>query len=192
MGIDLGRCVSEGFADVRRNPAFTIVGFLLFTLVNALTFGLLTGPLMLGYFRGIAKERSGGRASIGDVFSGFDTFLPAFLVGLLGGIAIFFGTLLCVIPGLLITPVVPIGLFLVLRGETDGMRALSRGFSILGAHLLMAALTTWLSYLVGSLGMIACYIGVFVSMPVAFGSLYSMAEQATATDDASHGGLLQT
>ncbi len=178
MGIDLGKCVSDGFDDLTRNPLFSIVGFLVMILVNGLTCGLIAGPLMLGFWRGIEKDRTGGRAQIGDVFSGFDRFLPSFLVSLLGGLAAGIGSLLCIIPGLLIAPIVPIGIYLIHRGETDGMQALSRGFEILKANLLMAAVTTFVLYLVGSLGVIACYVGMLATMPVAMGGLFSMAQQA--------------
>ena len=178
MGIDLGKCLSDGFEDLTRNPLFTIVGFLVITLVNGLTCGLIAGPLIVGFWRGIEKDRAGGRAEIGDIFSAFDRFLPSFLVSLLGGLAAGIGSLLCIIPGLLIAPIVPIGLYLVHRGETDGLNALSRAFEILKANLWMAALTTFILYLVGSLGVLLCYVGMLASMPITLGGLFTMAQQA--------------
>lgn len=178
MDIDLGKCVSDGFEDLTRNPLFTIGGFFILILVNSLTCGLIMGPLTLGFWKGLEKDRSGGRADIGDIFSAFDRFVPALLVSLIGGIAVTIGSFLCIIPGLLIAPIIPIGLYLIHRGETDGMQALSRALEILKANLVMAAVTTFVVYLVGSLGVVVCYIGILATMPIAFGGLLTMAQQA--------------
>ena len=48
------------------------------------------------------KKMYGRRAELGDMFKGFDYFLPAFVAALLIGVFVFVGILVCMIPGLVV------------------------------------------------------------------------------------------
>jgi len=80
---------------------------LLVGIIGNISAGILAGPMMVGYMRMIKTDDEGGKIEIGDVFKGFDDFIPALLAVLVGGIAVGIGFMLCIIPGLLVMAVVP-------------------------------------------------------------------------------------
>ena len=150
---------------------------LIMMVVGGASGGLLYGPMVLGYMRMLKMEEEGGMPQIGDVFKGFDDFLPAFLAMFLGGLAVSVGMMLCIIPGLLILALPMTAVYLVMLGEKDGINALKRAWKIVKANLIPSALCALVLGLIGSLGMILCGIGMILTMPIAFIGMYHMAKQ---------------
>lgn len=174
---DIGACVSAGIAGFKKNPLNHIVATLLVVVISGVGFGLLTGPMLVGYMRMIQAEAEGTSGGIGDVFKGFDDFVPALLSVLLASLVVSIGFMLCVLPGLLIMPLVPIAAYLVATGEKDGIQALSRAWSILKANLVGAALCMLILGILGNLGFILCGIGALLTLPIAFIGIHQMARQ---------------
>lgn len=181
--INIGACLSGGVDCVKRNPLFYILGYFLFMVISNISAGLLMGPLMVGYFRAMKKEEEGGKAEIGDLFKGFDDFVPALIAALLGGLAVFIGCMLCFIPGLLIMAIVPCAVyFIAIMGEKDGINALKRAWAVVVANLVMAAVAMFVLALVSSVGVILCYIGIFITGPIGLCGMYILAKQMTAEE----------
>jgi hypothetical protein len=176
---DLGACISAGYSGLKNNPVTHIIATVLVAIVGSVSGGLLYGPMVVGYMRMIKLEDEGGRAEIGDVFKGFDDFIPALLAVLVGSIVVAIGFMLCVIPGLLIIALVPTAAYLVATGEKDGINALSRAWAAVKENLVGSCLCALILGLVGSLGAILCGIGIFLTLPIAFGGMYVMAKQLT-------------
>ncbi len=183
--VEIGACVNYGIEALKKNPGFQILAAVIIGLINGVAGGLLIGPLMLGYYNAMKKIEAGQQAEINDIFSGFSNFLPSFLAALLGGIAVSIGFFLCIIPGFLIMPVIPVAIFLVQQGEKDGIAALKRAWSGVVKTLVMAAVTALVLSLVGSLGSILCGIGVFLTLPIALAGMYKMSQQISAACDAA-------
>jgi uncharacterized membrane protein len=176
---DIGACVSAGFNGLKNNPVNHIVAVVLVGIIGNISFGLLAGPMMVGYMRMIKIEEEGGKAEIGDVFKGFDDFVPALLSGLLSGIIIGIGFMLCILPGLLIIALAPTAGYLVAVGEKDGINALKRAWEAVKANLIGSCLCALVLGILGSLGAILCGIGIFLTLPIAFIGMYHMAKQLT-------------
>lgn len=175
--VDLGSALSSGVNAFKANAVNHIIVFIVFVLVTNFTFGLLIGPMMVGYFKYIAKEDAGGKAEIGDLFKGFENFVPALVAGIVGIIVIMIGTFLCIIPGLLIAPLLPVAMLLVARGETDGIQALQKGWAFLKPNLLMAAIAMLVIQIVGQIGVIACFVGLLITAPIAMIASFHLAKQ---------------
>ena len=175
----IGACVSAGFNGLRKDPVTHIVATLLVVIISNVSFGLLAGPMVVGYMRLVRIEDEGGKASIDNVFKGFDDFVPALLAVLVGGIVVGIGFMLCVIPGLLILALVPTAAYLVAVGEKDGINALKRAWQAVKESLVGSCLCAVVLAIIGSLGTILCGIGVVITMPIAFIGLYHMAKQLT-------------
>lgn len=184
---DIGACVSAGISGLKNNPLTHIVATLLVVIIANVSFGILAGPMMVGYMRLVRIEDQGGKAGIGDVFKGFDDFVPALLAVLVGGIVVAVGFVLCVIPGLLIMALVPTAAYLVAVGEKDGIEALKRAWAVVKENLLASCLCSLVLAIIGSLGAILCGVGIVITMPIAFIGMYHMAGQLTAANGPAHG-----
>ena len=179
---DLGACISAGIAGLTKNFITHVVASLLVGIVSNISFGLLSGPMVVGYMKMVKKEDEGGTAEIGDVFKGFDDFVPALVSALVGGIIVTIGFFLCIIPGLLLMALIPCAAYLVATGEKDGINALKRAWPPIKANLVMAALSMLVLGIIGQIGIIACFIGILITLPVSFIGMYHLAKQLN--DDA--------
>jgi uncharacterized membrane protein len=176
---EIGTCVSAGVTGLKRNFVLHIVVTLLIAIVGSFSFGLLYGPMIAGYMRMIKAEEEGGSPQIGDVFKGFDDFVPAFVAAFLGGIAVSIGMMLCVIPGLLIMALPVTATYLVAMGEKDGINALKRAWAVIKENLIASALCALVLGIIGSLGAILCGVGMLITLPITFIGMYYMAKQLT-------------
>ncbi len=183
---DIGACISSGVAGFKKDPVKHIVVSLLMGIVGGASGGLLYGPMMVGYMRMIKTDDEGGTTQIGDVFKGFDDFVPALLAVLLSTIAVSIGIVLCIIPGLLIMGLIPLAAYLVAVGEKDGIAALKRAWEIIKENLVASCLCTLALSIIGSLGAILCGIGIILTMPMAFIGLYHMAKQLASGNAPAH------
>ena len=176
---DIGACISAGITGFKKSPLTHIVVILLVGIIGNISFGILAGPMMVGYMRLIKIEDEGGKAEIGDVFKGFDDFVPAMLAVLVGGIVVAIGFMLCIIPGLLIMALVPTAAYLVAVGEKDGINALKRAWQAVKENLIGSFLCALILSIIGLLGAILCGIGILITMPIAFIGMFHMARQLT-------------
>ena len=177
---DMGACLSAGWNGLKNNFVTHVVACVLVGVVSGFTSGLLTGPMMVGYMRMVKLEEEGGRAQIGDVFKGFDDFVPALVAVLLSSILVGIGFMFCVIPGLLLVAIVPTAAYLVAAGEKDGIQAIKRAFSAVKAHLLAAFFCTLVLGIVGALGGLLCGVGILLTLPIQFIGSYHLAKQLCA------------
>lgn len=176
---DIGNCVSAGVNGLKKDPLTHIVTTILICIVGGVSAGLLTGPMMVGYMRMIQRADEGSKIEIADVFKGFDDFVPALLAVLISSIVVGIGFMLCVLPGLLISALVPTAAYLVAVGEKDGINAIKRAFDAVKANLMGAFFCSLLLGIIGSLGSLLCGVGIVLTLPIAFIGLYHMAKQLT-------------
>jgi uncharacterized membrane protein len=176
----VGDCVSAGFEGFRKNPGHHVLCTLLFLVVTGMGFGLLNGPMLVGYMRMNAKEMAGEPVTVGDLFRGFDDFVPALLAVLLGSIAVAVGFLFCIIPGLLLTPIVAVAAWIVAEGEKDGIVALQRAWALLRQYFLPIFLCNLVLSIIGGLGVLLCYVGLLLTLPISMIGLTKMGMQLTS------------
>ena len=181
---DISACVSAGFSGFKQDPVTHIVATLLVIVISSIFFGLLSGPMMVGYMRMIKIQEEGGKAEIADVFKGFEDFVPALVAVLVGSIIVSIGFVLCILPGLLLMAIVPTAAYLVATGEKDGIQALQRAWKTVKDNLLGAFLCMLVLGIIGNLGLILCLVGIIITLPIAFIGSYHMAQQLT------HGGTV--
>ena len=88
--------------ELTLNHAVELIhGFIVASLVAGLSCGICGPPMLVGYARmHLRLARGDTSIQIGDVFDGFQYFLPAWILAICVGGAIFIGTLLLIIPGI--------------------------------------------------------------------------------------------
>ncbi len=189
---DLGGWISKGFNEVFAEFGGYLVLGLIVVLVGGITMGILSGPLLAGALVIIRRKLRGETSSIdaGSVFSiGFakfgPTFLLVFLTGLALGIVYFVLMALSAIPIIgilfmlilmvfgiaisgLVSSFIVIGLHYIMEENLEFMDAGRKAIDVLKENMVMFWVFGFVAAIIGSIGEIACFIGVFVTMPVAF------------------------
>lgn len=178
----IGKVISNAFADLKSNFLTHVVATAITSIIGGFAFGLLVAPLQVGYMKLMGKIRAGEPATFTDIFQGFDHFVPALVAFLITAVITGIGFVFCIIPGLVLMPLIPVSLYLVAQGEKDGVQAVKRAWACLKSNLLMAMITMILLSALGSIGIIFCFIGVFLTMPLAYIGWYHMARELVGED----------
>jgi hypothetical protein len=130
--------------------------------------------LIGGLYRMAINQVRSGQLSLGDMFSVTDV-LPSLLgAALLSGLATFAGLLLCVIPGLLISGLLMFTIPLVVDQRMGAIEAMSTSWNTLKGQAVMALVFIFVTGLLATAGVIACFVGVLVTAPLAVLSIATL------------------
>jgi len=169
--VDIGRYFSETLECYKKQPLELIVGGFLALLLGSVTVGILAGPAYAGFAVMLKRVRDGEKVAIGDVFACFSDKLGfLILVGLLAALLVAIGSVLCVLPGLVVAWLLMFAIpaAAIEDGETLG-GVYSRSKDIVMKNVGYSILLLLVAGLVGALGSVACGLGALVTYPFSFG-----------------------
>jgi hypothetical protein len=138
--------------------------------------GIVSTPfytvLFGGLFKYYLKLIRGEGAAVGDAFSGFGPALGQLvLLGLVQGILIDLGLLLCIIPGIYLSVSWYFAMPLVIDRNLGFWEAMELSRKVVFKHWFLIFAFLLVNGLVSVCGGIACCIGILVSMPIGFVAL---------------------
>jgi hypothetical protein len=174
--VDVGSCITRGWALVRDNPGLTIGSTLLVLLVS---FGLSLLPVvgLVAFFinpvlfGGLAyaftRRIRGEQPSVGDAFSGFNlAFLHLGLGGLVSFLLICVGLLLCVLPGIYLAVGYTFALPLIIDKQYDFWTAMEVSRKVVHGRWWTLFGLVIVLFLINVVGVLACLIGCIVTAPI--------------------------
>lgn len=202
---EIGEVLTAGVNAVKKNPLELIGGFFVVFLLSilpgqvptvlqllgvvgadsvifyalAFIFGLL-GALVGAYFwvgeaRVALAAVRGEPVDFGMFFSGADRMVPMFVANLLVSLGVACGILLLVVPGIVLAMGWSLSMFLVADAEESPVEAIKSSWELTQGHKMKLFLFFLACTLVVVAGVCACYVGVFVALPViviAFADIY--------------------
>ena len=179
--VKIGDAISEGWNIYKGNFGLVFLGCLIIWLVSAVSCNICIGPLFCGMFMMLARivKKSEPKPEVGDVFKGFDKFLPAFLLVLVCGICYFVlqcillmipvvGWILLLIVAFAYGPILTWALMLVANRDMKWTEAV--GFvlkSTFNGKFTMPIVLGILAGIIGGAGIVVCGIGLLFTMPLA-------------------------
>ncbi len=130
--------------------------------------GLIVGAyFQAGLFRMALKQVRGQDIQTSDLFSAGDVVGPAIGTNLVVGIATYIGTLLCLIPGLIVSGRGMLAMPLTVDRGESGFGALQKSWEALKNDTLNSVLFIIVAGIVSGLGVLACGVGVLFTAPIA-------------------------
>ncbi len=175
---DIGACFNIAFAALKRDLLNIVLANFVIGLVITLVCGLglipfigwiavilLVPPLVIGFIRFNAKCVRGQPATLGDCFSGFDVFGTSVLSYILMVLLVLVGTVLCILPGIYLAIAYTFVWNLLADRKGSAWECLEMSRQAVTAHWGWALLLMFVASLLAYAGIIACIIGVFVTMP---------------------------
>ena len=118
MKLDYGKLVKESLDLFKSDIAFYIVGCILVSIASSVSFGILAGPAMVGFVGAIMKRMSGENASYNDIVKiATDRIVLSILATLAIGFAVSIGSVLLVIPGLIVAFICSFVPFIIIPPE---------------------------------------------------------------------------
>src|SRR5438876_2734090 len=123
---------------------------------------ILQGPLPAGFHIFCMKKTLNRPAELADLFKGFNFFVPTLVASLLIGLFVFGGTLLCIIPGLVIAAMYKFTYLFIVDKRMDFWPAMQASHAVAKNDYFGFTMFLLLTVLVNLLGFICCIIGAFV------------------------------
>ena len=174
--INIGSCFSRAWTLVTENFWLSIgVCFVCSLVANV---PLLFGVAQTGMFWFFLKRIRGENAKFDDAFAPFSVaFIQALVAGLIISLLVSFGIMLCVIPGLVFAALWTFTWPLLMDKRLDFWPAMEVSRRVLWPNVWGILGLLVVGILLVILGVVCCYVGAFVALPV------FMAAQAYAYED---------
>ena len=179
VDVKFGEWIQQGWELYKANIGVWIVASLLAIVISVATLGILSGPMMAGlaWIALALVDRKEPKPQMGDVFKGFDYFLQAFLFCLVWGaimlVASFLlsmivcvGSILAVILSIALETALMFSLFLIVDKKMEFWPASMLSLNVVKPNFFPFLGLLVVAMLIGHVGMIACGIGVIVTMPL--------------------------
>ena len=164
-----GRWIGAGWQLVKQDLGIFVLVSIVFALINSVP--LIQGSMMAGFHIFCMKKLLGRPADFADLFKGFNFFVPALVASLVISLFTFAGTLLCIIPGLVVAAMYKFTYLFIVDKRMDFWQAMQASHAI--AKNDYFGFTMFLLAMVGVniLGVLCCIVGVFVTIPITFAAI---------------------
>ena len=166
-----GRWVSEGWQLVKADMGMYVLIALVVFLLNSTVPLILQGPLFAGFHIYCIKKILGKQTEFADVFKGFNFFVPTLVASLIIGIFVFFGSIFCIIPGLVLAAMYKFAYLFIVDKRMDFWPAMQASHDVVKNDYVGFTWFLILMGLVNILGALCCIVGLLVTIPVAFAAI---------------------
>ncbi len=179
VDVKFGEWIEKGFNLYKQNFGILVLASLIAVIVSAITVGVLAGPMAAGILLIVFQlhDQKEPRPEVGTLLRGFDYFLNSFLFFIIWGIAIFLASLVlglvpCIgqLASLFVVFVahalLMFGLFLIVDRRMEFWPASVESFNMVKRNFWPFLGFSIISNLIGSVGAIACGIGLVFTLPI--------------------------
>lgn len=179
QNIDIGSVLNRGFELYKQNISTLLITTLLGAIIAGVSFGILAGPMYAGivYVTLALLDKSQPAPVIGDLFKGFNFFVPSLIFFVLLFVVLFVGQfVLAFIPliGGLLSLAVAIGvptlvmftLFNIVDRKMEVVPAIQASIDLVKTNFWIFLGLYIVAMVIASLGTIACFIGAVVTAPM--------------------------
>jgi hypothetical protein len=172
--IDIGAELGNGWRLFQANMGTLVLAGVIATVVSAVTCGILGGPLAAGMFLVVRRllKNDPVKPQAGDVFKGLDFFVQSLLLVIFAVVA---GCILAWIPvvgqlaGIAIGAVMMWALAFVAYQKLTAVDALKKVFEhTKNGEFTVPLLFAVIASLISGLGVLACGVGIFFTIPLAY------------------------
>jgi uncharacterized membrane protein len=166
-----GHWIGEGWELVKADMGNYVLLAIVFTLLGSMVPIIIQGPLIAGLHIFTMKKLMGRRAEFADLFLGFNYFVPTLVASLLIALFVSIGTILCIIPGLVVAAMYKFTYLFIVDKKMDFWPAMQASHAVVKQDYAGFTLFLLLMVLVDILGVLCCVVGIFVALPVTFAAI---------------------
>jgi len=161
-----GHWVDEGWQMVKADIGTFMLLTIVFAILNSAVPMILHGPLIAGFHIFCIKKLLHRRTDFADLFKGFDFFVPTLVASLVIGLLVGCGTLLCIIPGLVLAAMFEFTYLFIVDKRMDFWPAMQASHAVVKSDYFGFTMFLLLMGLVVILGALCCIVGLLVAFPV--------------------------
>lgn|SRR5208283_3861555 len=167
--VSAGRWIGEGWALVKADMGAYVLATLIFFLLSGVP--LIQGALIAGFHIYTIKKMAGRRADFGDLFKGFNFFIPTLVAMLLIGVFTMIGTVFCIIPGLVVAAALKFTYLFIVDKRMDFWPAMQASHAVVKLDYFGFTMFLILAFLVNMLGLLCCVVGLLVTFPLTIAAI---------------------
>jgi len=164
-----GRWIGAGWSMVQADLGNIVLISLVFVLLSGVP--LIQGALIAGFHLYFVKRLMNRPAEFADLFKGFNVFIPTLVASIIIGLFVFGGTLLCIIPGLVVAAMYKFTYLFIIDKRMDFWPAMQASHNVVRNDYFGFTMFLILMALVNLLGALCCIVGILVSVPVTFAAI---------------------
>ena len=201
--VKFGEWIEKGFNLYKKNFGVLVLASLIAVVLSTVTVGVLAGPMLAGVLLITLKliDEEEPKPEVGKVFKGFDYFLNSFLFIVVWGIALFVVSIILGIVPLIgqlasmfivfaVQALIMFGLFLIVDKRMEFWPASMESYSKVKTNFWPFFGLSVVSSIIGSIGGIACGIGIIITLPiqaciltVAYREIFNGVETSSVTEE---------
>ena len=178
-----GHWISAGFSLVSADFGSYLLIAIVFALLSGVPF--IQGAMIAGFHIYTLKRLVGARAEFGDLFKGFNFFIPALVASLLIGLLVFAGTLALIIPGLIIAAMYKFTFLFIVDKKMDFWPAMQASHAVVRNDYVGFTLFLILAFLVNVLGFCCLIVGLLVTVPATIAAITIAYKELVGVDRAA-------
>ena len=177
--VKFGEWIEKGFNLYKENFGILVLASLIAVVLSMVTVGVLAGPMAAGVILitlGLVDKKE-PKPEVGTLFKGFEYFLDSFLFVILWGIALFavsvvvgfvpcIGQLASIFVVFVAHALLMFGLFLIVDRRREFWPASLESFDRVKPNFWPFLGFSVVTNIIGSIGAIACGIGVIFTLPI--------------------------
>ena len=156
--------LAEAWTLYKEDFVLYVIAGLLLVVVSIVSFGLLTGPMTVGFIKLVEKRRRGDDGFATDVFDGFSQIGASLVASILIGLGVFVGILLLVLPGLLFGAAMAFTFQAIAIDDEPAIGAMARSLSVIQENLAIAVVFLVIVLVLSSIGA-AFLFGTLLTLP---------------------------
>jgi hypothetical protein len=164
-----GRWIGAGWELVFADLGNYVLLALVFCIFNSVP--LIQGALIAGFHIFTMKKLMGRNPDIGDLFKGFNFFVPTLVASLLIGLFTFAGFLFFIIPGLVIAAMYKFTYLFIVDKRMDFWPAMQASHSVVKNDYFGFTMFMLLAVVINILGFCCFIIGLLITIPVTFAAI---------------------
>jgi uncharacterized membrane protein len=166
--VQTGKWISEAWQLVQTDIVMFGVAALLLMVVGGAVPVILQGAMAIGFNIMIVKKLAFGKLDVGDLFKGFNFFVPALVAHILMSIFTTIGVLLCIVPGLVIAAMYMFTFLFILDKKMEFWPAMQASMELVKKDYVGFTLFFLALVLLQILGALACIVGLLITIPIMF------------------------
>jgi uncharacterized membrane protein len=167
--VNASRWIGAGWALVKADMGNYVLATLIFFLLSSVPF--IQGALIAGFHIYTIKKMTGRRTEFGDLFKGFNFFIPTLVAMLLIGVFTFMGTIFCIIPGLVVAASLKFTYLFIVDKRMDFWPAMQASHAVVKQDYFGFTMFLILAFLVNILGLLCCFVGLLVTFPLTIAAI---------------------
>lgn len=130
---------------------------------------LISAPLTLGISSFFLNLVRGNEVRVEQIFDGFKNFVPSLIMTILITLAVGFGLVLFIIPGIIIAIGFSMSYFILADNpKMDAVSALKASWEMMKGYKVDYFVFSLLSILLFILGLLAFFVGIFYVLPIIY------------------------